>query len=313
MTKAFVFPGQGAQFVGMGKNLAENFVNAREVFEEVDEVLKQKLSYIIFNGSIEELSLTENTQPALMAVSMALVRVLEKDANIDLAQGALFAAGHSLGEYSALAAMKALTLTDTALLLRTRGKAMQQAVPVGQGGMAALLGLEFTEAELIATQAAVGEVCQIANDNSPGQIVLSGTSEAIDRAVNITISVYGKKAIKLNVSAPFHSELMKPAQDIMNNALAEIEIKAPILPIVANVTALDVQEPLQIRSLLVKQVTSMVKWRESIVFMKNHGVETIIEIGAGQVLTGLTKRIDKDIKSISINDIDDINTLVKIL
>ncbi|MFV9875583.1 MAG: ACP S-malonyltransferase [Rickettsiales endosymbiont of Dermacentor nuttalli] len=313
MTKAFVFPGQGVQFVGMGRNLAKNFVNAKEVFEEVDEILKQKLSDIIFNGPIEELSLTENTQPALMAVSMALVRILEKDANINLKEKALFAAGHSLGEYSALSAMKALTLKDTALLLRIRGKAMQQAVPVGQGAMAALLGVEFTEAASIAEQAANGEICQIANDNSPGQIVLSGTAEAIDRAINVTVSMYSKKAIKLNVSAPFHSELMSPAKEIMEHALSKTEIQSPIVPIVANVTAFSVQNSNQIRSLLVEQVTSMVKWRESIMFMKNNGVETVIEVGAGQVLTGLTKRIDRELKSISINDIEDLDVLVKTL
>jgi [acyl-carrier-protein] S-malonyltransferase len=310
MKKAFVFPGQGSQFVGMGKDIAEAFPIASQVFEEVDNALNQNLSKIIFEGPIEELTLTANTQPALMAVSLALIKLLKHEVKIDVEKYCTFVAGHSLGEYSALAAADAISITDTARLLRIRGSAMQEAVPFGKGGMAAVLGCSFEEVQALAKQAAEGQVCQIANDNSDGQIVISGNVEAIDRAVAIA-AAQGKKAIKLVVSAPFHSGLMKPAEEIMHEALAETKILKPAVPLIANVIASQTSEPSEIRELLEKQVTGMVRWRESVQYMKKQGITNIIEIGAGKVLANLTKRIDKEIEAISLQTPQDIEEFAK--
>lgn len=310
MKKAFIFPGQGSQFVGMGKEMAENFSSARYLFQEVDESLHQNLSDLIFNGPIEELTLTSNAQPALMAVSLAIVRALESECGFNLNAHGSFVAGHSLGEYSALAAVGALTVADTAKLLRIRGDAMQSAVPVGLGAMAALLGADFDLAEIIAKEASQDGICQIANDNSPGQIILSGATKAVDKAVSIATEKYSKKIIKLLVSAPFHSQMMLEAQEVMRDALALSDIKTPSIDVVMNVTAKSTRDIEEIRELLVKQVTSMVRWRESILYLKEQNIEQIIEIGAGKVLTGLNKRIDKDIISFSIQAPSDIDAIM---
>ena len=291
MTRAFVFPGQGSQSVGMGKALAEAFPQARAVFDEVDEALSQKLSAVIFEGPAEELTLTANTQPALMAVSLAVVRVLQAEAGLDLARDAAFVAGHSLGEYSALAAAGSLSVPDTARLLRIRGNAMQSAVPVGQGAMAALLGLEFEAAQEVACEAAQGEVCDAANDNGGAQVVVSGHKAAVERAVAIAPQKGAKRAVMLPVSAPFHCALMAPAAEAMREALATIQVKALAVPLVANVEARPVTDPDTIRACLVRQVTGTVRWRESIAYMAGEGVDSFYEIGAGKVLTGLVKRI----------------------
>jgi [acyl-carrier-protein] S-malonyltransferase len=291
MTRAFVFPGQGSQSVGMGKALAEAFPQARAVFDEVDEAISQKLSAVIFEGPVEELTLTANTQPALMAVSLAVFRVLETEAGLDLARDAAYVAGHSLGEYSALAAAGSLTVADTARLLRIRGNAMQSAVPVGQGAMAALLGLEFEAAEEVAREAAQGEVCDAANDNGGAQVVVSGHKAAVERAVAIAPQRGAKRAVMLPVSAPFHCALMAPAAEAMREALATVAVKAPAVPIVANVEARPVTDPDAIRTCLVRQVTGTVRWRESVAYMAGEGVDSFYEIGAGKVLTGLVKRI----------------------
>jgi [acyl-carrier-protein] S-malonyltransferase len=294
----------------MGKDIAEAFPIASQVFEEVDNALNQNLSKIIFGGPIEELTLTANTQPALMAVSLALIKVLKHEVKIDIAKYCTFVAGHSLGEYSALAAADSISITDTAKLLRIRGSAMQDAVPLGKGGMAAVLGCSIEEVQALAKQAAEGQVCQIANDNSDGQVVISGNVEAIDRAVAIA-AAQGKKAIKLVVSAPFHSELMKPAEEIMHEALGETKILKPAVPLIANVTASQTSEPSEIRELLEKQVTGMVRWRESVQYMKRQGITNIIEIGAGKVLANLTKRIDKEIEAIALQTPQDIEEFAK--
>jgi [acyl-carrier-protein] S-malonyltransferase len=291
MSAAFVFPGQGSQTVGMGKALAENFPNAREVFGEVDEALGAKLSAIIFEGPIETLTLTENAQPALMAMSMAVIRVLEAEAGLTLARDAKYVAGHSLGEYSALAAAGAFTIADTARLLRTRGQAMQKAVPVGVGAMAALIGLEFAAAAAVAAEAAQGQVCQAANDNGGGQVVVSGDKAAVERAVEIAKGKGAKRAMILPVSAPFHCALMQPAADVMADALSKVSVKAPVVPVVANVLAKPIQQPDEIVKSLVTQVTDTVRWRESVAFMAQAGVTQFYEIGAGKVLSGLIKRI----------------------
>ncbi|RAI31650.1 ACP S-malonyltransferase [Rhodoplanes serenus] len=285
MAVAFVFPGQGSQAVGMGKALADAFPVARAVFEEVDEALGDKLSSIIFEGPAETLMLTENTQPALMAVSLAVLRVLEQEAGLDLSREAAFVAGHSLGEYSALAAAGALTIADTARLVRTRGRAMQKAVPVGVGAMAALLGMEFDEA------AAQGVVCQAANDNGGGQVVVSGEKAAVERAVEIAKGRGAKRATLLPVSAPFHCALMQPAADVMAEALRGVTVRRPVVPVVANVLAAPISEPDQIVAALIAQVTGTVRWRESVACMAKAGVATFYEVGAGKVLTGLVKRI----------------------
>ena len=311
MSRAIVFPGQGSQAVGMGRELAEAFPVARQVFQEVDEALKQNLSQIMWDGPLEDLTLTENAQPALMAVSLAVIRVLEVQGNWKLAEQAACVAGHSLGEYSALAAAGTFTLADTARLLKTRGQAMQKAVPVGQGAMAALLGAEFEQAKEIAAEAAQGEVCEAANDNASGQVVISGSKAAIDRAIAIAATKGLKRAMLLPVSAPFHCSLMQPAADVMAEALAAVAMKAPVVPVIANVIAAPVQDPDEIRKLLVAQVTGTVRWRESVLAMKGLGVDTLVEAGAGKVLAGLVKRIDKEISAVSLNTPADIEAFLK--
>jgi [acyl-carrier-protein] S-malonyltransferase len=307
MSWAYVFPGQGSQAVGMGKDLAAAFTEAREIFGEVDEALKQNLSKLMFEGPSDDLTLTENAQPALMAVSLAVIKVLEKQAKITIRNTARYVAGHSLGEYSALAAAGSLSLSDAARLLKTRGQAMQKAVPVGVGAMAALLGLDADQAVKIASEASAnGEICTVANDNGPGQAVVSGHKAAVERATVIAKDHGAKRAMLLPVSAPFHCPLMKPAAEVMARALGEVVIKAPIVPVIANVTAATVIDPDEIRRLLVEQVTGMVRWRESVLLMKDAGVTTLIEAGAGKVLTGLAKRIDPDLTGISLQNPQDI-------
>ncbi len=308
MSRAFVFPGQGSQEVGMGLALADAFPAAKLVFEEVDDALEHRLSRIMFEGPIEELTLTENAQPALMAVSMAVVRVIESEGGTKIADLASFVAGHSLGEYSALAAAGALPLAETARLLQTRGEAMQAAVPVGQGAMAAILGPALEEVEAIAADAASDQVCDVANDNSDGQVVVSGNTEAVERAVEIAKERGAKRAMMLTVSAPFHCALLDPAADVMTYALASANMSAPNPPLIANVTAEPVSDPDDIRNLLIEQVTSRVRWRESVLAMRDQGVEEHCELGAGKVLSGLVRRIDRDISSRAIGtpaDIED--------
>jgi [acyl-carrier-protein] S-malonyltransferase len=290
MAIAFTFPGQGSQAVGMGKALADAFPVAKAVFDEVDAALGEKLTDIIWNGPPETLTLTENAQPALMAVSVATLRVLDAEAGISV-KDAKFVAGHSLGEYSALAAAGALSVSDTAKLLRARGRAMQKAVPVGVGAMAALLGLEYEAAVATAREAAQGQVCDPANDNGGGQVVVSGNKEAVDRAVEIAKGKGAKRAMLLPVSAPFHCSLMKPAADVMADALSKVTIGKPIVPLVSNVLASAISEPDEIRRRLIEQVTGTVRWRESVAYMAGEGVTKFYEIGAGKVLTGLVKRI----------------------
>ncbi len=306
MAVAFVFPGQGSQTVGMGKTLAATFPAARQVFEDVDAALGSNLSTIIFEGPIDTLTLTENAQPALMAVSLAALRVLEAEAGLDLARDAQFVAGHSLGEYSALAAAGAFTIADAARLLRTRGQAMQKAVPVGAGAMAALIGLEFDAASAIAAEAAQGEVCQAANDNGAGQVVVSGTKAAVERAVEIAKTKGAKRAMLLPVSAPFHCALMQPAADVMAEALAKVSVKAPVVPVVANMLAKPIREPAEIVRALVAQVTGTVRWRKSVLFMSGAGVTNFYEVGAGKVLSGLIKRLADGANSSAIGSPDDV-------
>ena len=302
MAIAYIFPGQGSQTVGMGKALADQFAVAREVFDAVDAALGEKLSRTIFEGPEAELTLTANAQPALMAVSLAALRVLESEAGLDLAKAAKFVSGHSLGEYSALCAARALAIADAARLLRLRGAAMQAAVPVGEGAMAALIGVELEGARAIAKEAAeaAGAVCQIANDNGGGQVVLSGAKAAVEKAMEISKAHGVKRAVPLPVSAPFHCALMQPAADAMRAALAEAAIARPVVPVVANVTATAVEEPEDIRRLLVEQVTGTVRWRESVLFMAKAGVTKFVECGAGKVLAGLLKRIDPNVSGISV-------------
>lgn len=311
MSKAFVFPGQGSQTVGMGKALAENFASARHVFAEVDDALGEKLSATIFEGPEDALTLTENAQPAIMASSIAILRVLEQDFGFDLAKAAAFVAGHSLGEYTALAAARAFTLADTAKLLRLRGLAMQKATPQGVGAMAAILGPDLDVVAQIAAEAAQGEVCSVANDNSPGQVVISGHKAAVERACEIAKEKGAKRALLLAVSAPFHCSLMQPAADAMAKALAAATIQAPIVPLIANVSVEAVTNPATIRELLVKQVTGQVRWRESVEFMKAQGVTETVEIGVGKVLTGLTRRIDKDLAATAITGVEDLDAFAK--
>ena len=306
MTVAFVFPGQGSQTVGMGKALAANFAAARQVFEEVDSALDGKLSTTIFEGPADTLTLTENAQPALMAVSLAATRVLQAEAGLDLAREAKFVAGHSLGEYSALAAAGAFTVADAARLLRTRGQAMQKAVPVGVGAMAALIGLEFDAASAIAAEAAQGEVCQAANDNGAGQVVVSGNKSAVERAVEIAKTKGAKRAMLLPVSAPFHCALMQPAAEVMAEALAKVSVQRPAVPVVANVLAKPINEPADIVRALVAQVTGTVRWRESIEFMAGSGVTKFYEVGAGKVLSGLIKRLAEGASVNAIGSPEDI-------
>jgi [acyl-carrier-protein] S-malonyltransferase len=306
MTAAFVFPGQGSQAVGMGKALAEAFAPARAVFDEVDAALGEKLTAIMWDGPAEKLTLTENAQPALMAVSVAVMRVLEAEAGVDLKRDAKFVAGHSLGEYSALAAAGAFSVTDAAKLLRIRGRAMQQAVPVGTGAMAALLGLELAAAAAVAAEAAQGEVCQAANDNGGGQVVVSGNKAAVERAVEIAKAKGARRAMMLQVSAPFHCALMRPAADAMAEALGKTDVKAPAVPVVANVLAQPISDPKAIVKSLVEQVTGTVRWRECAAYMAGAGVTTFYEVGSGKVLTGLLKRIAYGATGIPIGTPDDV-------
>ncbi len=311
MSRAFVFPGQASQSVGMGREVAEAFAVAKEVFEEVDEALKQNLSKLMFEGPDDELVLTENAQPAIMAVSLAVMRVLSEEGGIDLSQTAAFVAGHSLGEYSALAAAGCLSVTDTAALLKTRGRAMQEAVPLGEGAMAALMGLDLETARAVAEEAAGADVCTTANDNAPGQVVVSGTAAAIDRAVEIAKARGAKRAIMLPVSAPFHCALMAPAADVMADALAGVSMAPLPVALVANITAQPVTDPAEIRQLLVEQVTGMVRWRECVLTMKELGVDTMVEIGAGKVLSGLGRRIDADLGGMSVGTPETIEEFLK--
>jgi [acyl-carrier-protein] S-malonyltransferase len=309
MTIALTFPGQGSQAVGMGKSLAENFAEARAVFDEVDAALGENLSAVMWDGPIETLTLTANAQPALMAVSLAALRVLE-------AQGfqvskAAYVAGHSLGEYSALAAAGSLSIADAARLLRIRGTAMQAAVPVGEGAMAALLGLDFETAKAVADEAAQGDVCEAANDNGPGQVVISGAKAAVERALDIAKAKGAKRALLLPVSAPFHCRLMQPAADVMAEALAKVTINAPVVPLVANVLAAPVSDPSEIRNRLVDQVTGMVRWRESIGWLAANGVDLFAEIGAGKVLSGLAKRIAPEAQTLNVGASDDVAAAVE--
>jgi [acyl-carrier-protein] S-malonyltransferase len=311
MKRALVFPGQGSQMPGMGQALAEAFPTARHLFQEVDDALSQHLSRLMFDGPESELMLTENAQPALLAASLAVLRVLEAEAGFDIAEGAAYVAGHSLGEYSALAAARALSVPDAARLVKRRGQAMQKAVPVGVGAMAALLGLQIELAREVAEAAAQGQICAVANDNSPGQIVVSGHAAAVERAVAFAAERGARRSIMLSVSAPFHSPLMAPAADIMAEALAEAALERPAVPLVANVSAKPTSEPEEIKQLLVEQVTHMVRWRETVLLFAENEVEEVVELGAGRVLSGLVKRIDKTLASVSVGAPAEIEALVK--
>ena len=313
MNRAFVFPGQASQAVGMGAELAEAFPAAREVFEEVDDALAQRLSKLMFEGPEDELTLTENAQPAIVAVSLAVVRVLEREVGIRLPEKGRFVAGHSMGEYSALGATGAFSVADAVRLVKRRGQAMQLAVPVGEGAMAALIGLDLDAAREVAEAAAEDEVCATANDNAPGQVVLSGHRAAVERAVEIAAERGARRAIMLPVSAPFHCSLMAPAAEVMAEALAEVVMPPPSLALVANVTAAPVEDPESIRAFLVQQVTAMVRWRESVLRMKEEGVETLVELGAGKILSGLIRRIDRDLQVAHAGTPDEIEALSKIL
>ncbi len=313
MNRAFVFPGQASQAVGMGAELAAAFPAAREVFEEVDDALAQRLSKLMFEGPEDELTLTENAQPAIVAVSLAVVRVLEREGGIRLPEKGRFVAGHSMGEYSALGATGAFSVAEAARLVKRRGQAMQLAVPVGEGAMAALIGLDLDAAREVAEAAAEDQVCAPANDNAPGQVVLSGHRAAVERAVEIAAERGARRAIMLPVSAPFHCSLMAPAADVMAEALAEVVMPPPSLALVANVTAAPVEDPESIRSFLVQQVTAMVRWRESVLRMKEEGVETLIELGTGKILSGLIRRIDRDLQVANAGTPEEIEALGKIL
>jgi [acyl-carrier-protein] S-malonyltransferase len=297
MKRAFIFPGQGSQIVGMGRALAAAFAPARRLFEEVDDALSENLSRLMFEGPESDLTLTENAQPALMAASLAVIRVIEAENGFALDRDVAFVAGHSLGEYSALAAAGALAVGDAARLLRIRGQAMQLAVPVGGGAMAALLGLDLTGAHAVAAEAAQGKVCAVANDNAPGQVVVSGHRDAVERAIAISRERGARRAINLPVSAPFHSPLMAPAAEIMERALGQVTLRPPAVPLVANLSAEPVSEPSAIKCGLVGQVTEMVRWRESVLFLESAGIEEIVEIGTGRVLTGLVKRIAPELSA----------------
>lgn len=310
MKRAFIFPGQGSQYVGMGKDLALAYPSAREIFEKVDESLGRSLSKIIFEGPEDQLNMTENTQPALMAVSMAVIAVLQ-DQGINISKHCAFVAGHSLGEYSALTAAGAFELSDTARLLKLRGESMQEAVPVGVGAMAAILGLDFPDVQKIASEVSGDEICAAANDNSPGQVVVSGHKAAVEAASALATQRGAKRAVMLPVSAPFHCGLMAPAAEAMADALAAVNLRAPLVPVVSNVTAQGEMDPTKIRTLLVDQITGMVRWRESVLWMKSQGVTEMIEIGAGKVLAGLVKRIDKDIACESVGTPEQIEGLIK--
>lgn len=309
MSVAFTFPGQGSQAVGMGKELADTFPEARAVFQEVDDALDQKLSAIMFEGPEETLTLTANAQPALMAVSIAVMRVLEAR-GLSLKDKVSYVAGHSLGEYSALCAAGTFSLADTARLLRIRGNAMQSAVPVGEGAMAAIIGLEQADVEAICQEASKGGSCQIANDNGGGQLVISGSRPAVEVAARLATDKGAKRALMLSVSAPFHSALMAPAADAMREALAAVAAKAPVVPLIANVRAAPVSDPQEIVRLLVEQVTGQVRWRETVEWFGANGVTTLYEVGSGKVLTGLARRIDKSVTGIAINTPADIDNVL---
>jgi len=313
MARAFVFPGQGSQAVGMGRDLAATYATARETFEEIDDALSQHLSRLMAEGPEDELTLTANAQPALMAVSLAVVRVVEEQGRLRLADHGAFVAGHSLGEYSALAAAGALQAPATARLLRTRGQAMQDAVPVGRGAMAALMGLDLDIVREVADRAAGGGVCEVANDNAPGQVVVSGDAEAVARAVALAKERGAKRAVTLPVSAPFHCRLMAPAAETMEQALAETPIAAPSLPVVSNVTAEPEREPESIRERLVEQVTRTVRWRESVQAMQARGVDTLVELGHGTTLSGLARRIDRALASRAVGAPQQIDELLESL
>jgi [acyl-carrier-protein] S-malonyltransferase len=308
--RAFIFPGQGSQAVGMGKALAEASSVARALFQEVDEALRQNLARLMAEGPLDELTLTENAQPAIMANALATLRVLEREGGISLGEKADFVAGHSLGEYTALCAAEAFDLATTARLLKLRGRAMQAAVPVGEGAMAALLGLSLEAAQAVAEEAAEGEVCTVANDNDPNQVVVSGHKAAVERALEIAKAKGAKRALLLPVSAPFHSPLMEPAARAMEQALAEADVRPPVVPVYANVIAAPAEDPSEIRRLLVEQVTAMVRWRESVAAMAEAGVTHFIEFG-GKVLSPMVKRIAPDAKTTSVISMDDIEALAK--
>ncbi len=310
MTRAFVFPGQGAQTIGMGKTLAEAYPAAKAVFDEVDEALGENLSALIWDGDIADLTLTQNAQPALMATSMAAMRALEAE-GVSITDAA-FVAGHSLGEYSALAAAGAFSVADTARLLRTRGQAMQSAVPVGEGAMAAVLGLDLDAVRAVAEEASQGEVCQAANDNDPTQVVVSGAKAAVERAAVIAKEKGAKRAVMLPVSAPFHCALMQPAADAMAEALASVQINAPAVPLVANVRAEAVTDPDQIRALLVEQVTGSVRWRESVQYMVAQGVDSVWEIGAGKALSGMIRKIDRAVACQAVGSPEDVTAALSV-
>lgn len=307
--RAFIFPGQGSQAVGMGRTLAEASVAAREVFQEVDDALGQNLFRLMSEGPESDLTLTENAQPAIMANAIATLRVLEKEGGVRVAEKAAYVAGHSLGEYSALCAADALDLATTAKLLKLRGRAMQAAVPVGEGAMAALLGVEFDEAAAIASEGAQGQICAVANDNAPGQVVISGHKAAVDRAIAVA-KERGRKAMALPVSAPFHCPLMQPAADAMEEALAKVNLRGPLVPVYANVTAAAATEPEAISRLLIEQVTGLVRWRESVLAMELAGVTEFVEFG-GKVLSGMVKRIANEAQPLSVVTMSDIETLAK--
>jgi len=314
MTRIFLFPGQGSQKVGMGKDLADAFAPAREVFQEVDDALSQKLSKLMWEGPEAELTLTENAQPAIMAHSMAIVRILEKEMGLDVGKHAKLVAGHSLGEYSALCADGAFTLAETARLLKIRGQAMQSAVPAGEGGMTALIGADIEQAEAVAQEAsAAGGVCVVANDNAPGQVVISGTMDALARAGEIAKAKGIKRAMPLAVSAPFHSPLMQPAADRMAEELNKITICPLSVPVLANVTAKEANNPDHVRRLLVEQVTSRVRWRESILALKDQGIDTTVEFGGNKVLTGMVKRIEPGLQMITLDSPADLEAFGKVL
>ncbi len=312
MKKALLFPGQGSQVIGMGLEMANQYAVARQVFEEVDTALNEKLSAVIFHGPQNILTMTENAQPAIMATSIAVMKVLESELGFTVAKDASFVAGHSLGEYSALCAAGALSLTDTARLLRVRGKSMQQAVPVGRGAMAALLGADYAAAEDIAKEAALDEVCCVANDNAPGQVVISGSKTAIERAIEIAKAKGIKRAIMLEVSAPFHCPLMAAASGVMSEALSAAKFSTPSVPVVTNVTAAAESDPEVLKRLLVDQVTGMVRWRESIQYIKAQGVGRVVEIGAGKVLSGLVKRIEAEMETFNVATPADLEAFAKV-
>ncbi|WPZ14022.1 ACP S-malonyltransferase [Nitratireductor rhodophyticola] len=312
MSIAFTFPGQGSQAVGMGRDLADAFPEARDVFQEVDDALEQKLSRIMWEGPEDELTLTANAQPALMAVSIAAMRVMEKG-GLSLKDKVSYVAGHSLGEYSALCAAGTFSLADTARLLRIRGNAMQAAVPVGEGAMAAIIGLEAADVEAVCSAAGREGVCQIANDNGGGQLVISGAKSAVEEAARLASEKGAKRAIMLPVSAPFHSALMQPAAEAMREALADVKKQAPVVPVIANVTVSPLSDPEEIAERLVEQVTGRVRWRETVGWFGDNGVETLYEIGSGKVLSGLARRINRDLAAVPVNTPADIEAAMAAL